>query len=582
MKWMTKYKGLVQFTFYRRIQISFLFLILLPTLAASLVNYYNTRDTVREKIGISNEALLSVMARDISQVIDNMTYATNLYTQDPAAIKQIRSFAGISRIISSTDYESYKEMKEWFSFISAKTQNANIFMFLVNTHGFIVQANDIYSGGNPSTVEAQAALLQRMVDPERATILQWLGPLPGNDSFTANDYFIARVIRDPIDYSLLGILYIAMPERYFSKLFEQATVGSLALFDANGRLIAGNPRIAYTPAATGSHAIRNEISIGKADWKLVLETDDSTVTGEISRTFYVSVILIVPFFLLFFVISIVLARRLHRPIRNLQQGVRQFGDGNRQLRFEARGNDEIADLGRTLNQMLDQIHTLITDIETEQEQKRVLELQALFSQIRPHFLLNTLNSIKYSLVLEDDIKHSQKIDSLMSLLRAYLKFNEPSTLRSECKLLQHYVDIMQIRNDLEINYIAELEPDTEAFELPRLLLQPIVENAIVHGFQEDTRTPSLWVRAQITRQRQLVIVVKDNGVGCERFKLLEINELLAKAGTDQEDESSYRRIGIMNVMKRLRMTYGSDAEIQLVSNEYGGVSVILTIPLPQN
>src|SRR5690606_35533183 len=129
------------------------------------------------------------------------------------------------------------------------------------------------------------------------------------------------------------------------------------------------------------------------------------------------------------------------------------------------------------------------------EQKRVMELEALFMQIRPHFLINTLNSIKCSLILQEDRLHSGIIDSLMSLLRAYLKVNEPATLQEECKLLGHYVDIMKIRNEIPVELKVDLVPGLEQTVIPKLILQPIIENAIVHGLM-DRPDAVITVRAR--------------------------------------------------------------------------------------
>lgn len=121
--------------------------------------------------------------------------------------------------------------------------------------------------------------------------------------------------------------------------------------------------------------------------------------AQISRTFYSGIGLVLLLFIVFSATSMLIAKRLHSPIMKLQRVVRQFGMGNLDVRLEVKGKDEIAELGQTLNTMLDQLQGLIHDIELEQEQKRVMELEALFMQIRPHFLINTLNSIKCSLIL---------------------------------------------------------------------------------------------------------------------------------------------------------------------------------------
>ncbi|MDG0809454.1 sensor histidine kinase [Cohnella rhizosphaerae] len=246
------------------------------------------------------------------------------------------------------------------------------------------------------------------VNKDNPKVLQWLGTVKSDDEREPDNYFIARALKDPADNQYLATLVIVISSNYFGKLFGQVMSGNMTLTDANGDLIAAGPMAASTGGASASGEIRNAVAIPKSGWSLTYANSKKEVTGQISRTFFLSILIVIPFCVVFLFISFYVAKRLHRPIRKLQTGVKQFGNGNRNIRFQAEGNDEIADLGRTLNRMLDQINALIADIEQEQEQKRVLELQALYSQIRPHFLLNTLNSIKCSLVLHDDTDHSQK------------------------------------------------------------------------------------------------------------------------------------------------------------------------------
>jgi two-component system sensor histidine kinase YesM len=240
--------------------------------------------------------------------------------------------------------------------------------------------------------------------------------------------------------------------------------------DPSGNQIAGN-----TNASNSENNLKNKVNIPKANWTLVYETPYETITGELSSIFYTSILLIGLFILIFLVLSFFIAKRLHKPIQKLRGVALQFGEGNRLVRFPQSGSDEIADLGKTLNQMLDQINQLIKNIEHEQEEKRVIELQSLSSQIRPHFLLNTLNSIKCSLVLYEDKLHSKKIDSLMILLRNYLRINEMSALQNECVILKHYIEIMEMRSDLQIELVIELPEGLKDFQLPKLLLQPLAE-----------------------------------------------------------------------------------------------------------
>ncbi|MBP1962781.1 sensor histidine kinase [Paenibacillus aceris] len=566
--------SLLRFSFYRRIQISFLCFILLPTVVASFLNYSITHKNVKEKIFLSNQTVLTVIAKDISKTVDDMTYASNFFVQDESVRKQLRSFAKMKRIESFSDFETYSQIKDFFGLFDLKTMNPDILMYVSNQAGFIVQSSEI-QGSDPENIRQQYETVKTRVNMSKANIMQWLGTVPtqGATSITNSSYLLARVIKSPNDIEPLGTLFISIPDRYFMKAFAQLGTSKLALFDAEGQFIAGNRDVSYASNAAVKNNIRNESPIQYSGWRLISETPDSQVTGEITKTFFITLLLMVPFFLIFFFISVYVAKRLHRPIRKLQAGVKQFGNGNRRIRFEETGKDEISELGRTLNIMLEQINQLIVENEQEQEQKRELELQALYSQIRPHFLMNTLNSIKCNLALDNEMIHSQKINSLMSLLRAYMKFNEPTSLENECKLLFHYVDIMQMRTDIVVKLDVDLPPVLANLEFPKLLLQPLVENVFVHGFKKAVDQPKIHIHAE-KQEDWVEIHISDNGLGMSAEQIDQLNADL-QSSPDAEAWQSYKRVGLWNVLQRLKMTYGSSSSMRCAKSELGGLTIIL-------
>lgn len=559
-------RQLLNFSFYQRLQAFFLLLILFPTLLMTYYNYYNTSNSVKEKVRDSDEFVLAIMSKDISKMLDDLTYTSTIFIQDPNAIALLREFRETSRIESSTQVDNYYRVKEYLSIVATKTMNPDIRMFLANEHGFTALSSDTRYAEESV---ADHRILNTLIDKNQGNIIQWLGTIPDR-STERSPYYLSRVFRDPADRSLLATLYIGIPIKYFDKLFDQVVSGSITLYDISGQLIAGNPEIPFDSQHSNNQNIRTESMIEKAGWKLVLETPREDVTGVISRNFFVSLLITFPFFLLFLLFSLLAAKRLYLPIRLLQNGAKMFGQGLRNIRFPVRGNDELSDLGRTLNIMLVQINDLIAGIEQEQEQKLIFELQALFAQIRPHFLLNTLNSIKCNLAIQDDEIHSRQIESLMNLLRGYMKINEPATLEHEFKLLRDYIEIMQMRSDIEVRREIYVDPALAEMEFPRLLLQPIVENIFVHGFNEDIVEPCLSIRA--TRIGGKVhIVITDNGLGISEERAAELNRILLQSLAKPHPE--YDRIGLANTLQRLRLTYGKDSLLKLTPSATGGTAV---------
>ncbi|WP_339223557.1 histidine kinase [Paenibacillus sp. FSL W7-1332] len=558
-----------KFTYYKRIQLSFLLLIFIPLIAVSIISFVLIRDTMVEKLQLSNENVLNVMTDELSKTIDDVTFASHFIVNDTNVRNILKSFADTKRLATYQDYVHFRQIQDVFSLINSKPLNNNVRMYLVNRQHFVI------SSGTEDLTAINGSLdkLMKRVDLSKPESLQWLGMAGGDSSGKGKSYYIARVIYDSREKRQVSVLLSAISDSYFNKLLGTIDFGKVALFDANGEFIAGNSGlIPHHTETKGS--VRTDRTILKSNWKLGYEASEKEWSGQISRTFYTGLAGVLLLFLVFSGMSILIAKRLHSPILKLQRVVRQFGMGNLDVRLEVKGKDDIAELGQTLNTMLDQLQRLIHDIEQEQEQKRVMELEALFMQIRPHFLINTLNSIKCSLILTKDTLHSGIIDSLMSLLRAYLKVNEPATLREECKLLGHYVDIMKIRNEIPLHLEVDLDPETEGLILPKLILQPIVENAIVHGLV-DHQTPRIEIRSR-SNPDGIRIEIINNGFGADEDMLQCLNRRLGRPSGEQD--GAYERVGLMNVIQRLRLTFGQEASLTLANLPQGGMSVSLYLP----
>ncbi|WP_165861410.1 cache domain-containing sensor histidine kinase [Paenibacillus paeoniae] len=561
-----------QFSYYRRIQLSFLILVLLPLIAVSLLSYHTTKANIIDKIHASNQGTLNVMARDILKTVDDLVFASDFMMQDTSLRPRLKYFMNMNGIEQFADYEQYIALIDAFSPISMKALNSELHMFLVNSNGFIIPS--VESPGGMAYLGQHWDQVKDGLDVTLQGRVQWLGMAHGENGDKNEYYYAARVIRDYRADEYMATIVIGISKGYFEKLFSQTSSGSYALLDSKGELIAGDRALLEEEQIS---SVRSEVAISRTNWRLIYDLPEENVIGQISKTYYASALLIVVFVACFYLLSLVMARGLHRPIRKLEAVARKFGEGNYAVRFPARGKDEINALGRTLNDMLDRINQLIADIEQEQEQKRVMEMQAIFSKIRPHFLLNTLNSIKCSLALRDDREHSMKIDALMSLLRAYMKVHEPSTLKKECQLLQHYIEIMEMRNDKHISFVTDIPAELADVMLPKLLLQPLVENAIVHGFADMDEEEEAYIGITVARDEgRIRIRLSDNGTGMPPEKLEKLNRLFTPL--EAAEHASYERVGLISVYQGLQLAYGSGAELRLSGLQAGGITAELVIP----
>ncbi|MCU6712698.1 histidine kinase [Paenibacillus sp. J5C_2022] len=563
-------------TYYRKIQLSFIMLILLPIITVSIISYVLNKKSNMDNIELTNKSILQLMEKEITETINDLSYASLIFTENDLLKPYYKHYATLGSINSYQDYTTYSGIESLLTLVSFEATLDHIHLFVANEQGLIISTPGFFGMGN-DMVQLEKHWREIRAKESFTTLghhFQWLGAVSAEGN--PEKYFYgSRIITDPSTGRLLAVLNIGISEKYFTALFEPVERGKFALFDSEGNLFAGSEDVLLT-RQDDEATIRDSAVIPIVNWTLVFETSKHDVVGQLNKTFYVSGIIVAVSMILFLLLSMLVAKTLHKPIHKLQRIASQFGGGNRSMRFLVTGNDEMNHLGRTINDMLDQIEALIADIRAEQDEKRRMELHTLANQIRPHFLLNTLNAIKISLIMNKDAAHSEKVNSLMTLLRNYLKLEEPSLLSEECEILCHYVSLMEMRSDMSIEWRADFSDEAGRCQIPKLLLQPIVENAIVHGFVEREIKPVITLQARISNGK-LEIAVSDNGVGMTELEMTVMNRKLLEA--ELPDSADPDHIGLNNILKRMKLLYGSEAGMHIVANADAGITVMLSFPV---
>lgn len=560
-------KYIYKFSFYQRIQILLLIFIFLPLAISLILSYFIISDEVTGRITASNNQLLNIIATDVTTTIDDISFTTVLMDRDKDFQEKFLKLKDIETIRTSNDLNSFIEIRDYLSLLEVKMIRASSSIFIVNQNDLIISPSD----GTP------IALLNNIwdhlkdnIDFSNHQIIQTIGVVDNNNN-GGNDYFFARNIEHYKTGDFLGTAIIRIPYSYFESLLQSIEMGQLIISDKDGNLIAEHQRESYI----NENIITVNHPVSRAGWNLKSSVSKNEITGFISGVFFLFFILILTLSVIFLILSIYLSKKLVQPVRTFENVAKKFASGNLSIRYQVRGKDEIAFIGTAFNNMLDQIQDLIKKNEEESEERKVLELQTLFAQIRPHFLINTLNSIKVNLIMGGDQFHSQKIDSLMRLLRSYMRVKEHHTLIKESDLITDYLDIMNMRNDMNVTQTIDIQKGIEDFTIPRLLLQPIIENSIVHGFIDREPDARISIQAFETED-EIVIHIADNGTGLTEEKCLELNKMLHSL--NDENVSSYNRVGLMNIAQRLKLTFGTAAFVEAGINEEKGMTFTLHIP----
>lgn len=264
---------------------------------------------------------------------------------------------------------------------------------------------------------------------------------------------------------------------------------------------------------------------------------------------------------------------LTRPLELLMNTIQKIGNGNVQLRAKIVKEDEIGELAQQFNEMLDQMEELKQkEYQTKQLLNRA-EYKALQAQVNPHFLYNTLDTMASIAEIRNCPEVSHMSQSLALIFRYSLNMKDPfSTVENEIAHLKNYIYVMDMRMHDNIQYTFDVDEMILKSKLPRLSLQPIVENAINHGLRNKRGKKKIGI--QIKReQMDLVICIEDNGIGLDTSA---INESLRKNELDFVEKGN--SIGLHNINARLKMLYGNQYGMHLESMLGEGTKVFMILP----
>lgn len=271
-----------------------------------------------------------------------------------------------------------------------------------------------------------------------------------------------------------------------------------------------------------------------------------------------------------------------KPLGKLIHFMRQPKSGNidiLQSKINLEGYAEIEVISQEFNMMLERIHDLthelvdtnthLYEVELDKQRARMAHLQ---SQVNPHFLYNTLDSIRGMALVMKNHKIYEMTSSLSTLLRYNIKGADEVTLEEELYIVSSYIKILQIRFSERFTYEIECTQELKNLKIPKMILQPLVENAIHHGIELMIEGGKLRIQAARNNDGYVEIIISDNGVGIEEKKLRELHEKL------ESHQGNDEHIGVYNVHNRIKLRYGHPFGLSIESTLGQGTSVFITIP----
>lgn len=412
---------------------------------------------------------------------------------------------------------------------------------------------------------------------------------------------VARSITDEASGRVRGVIMIDLKLRSVSQAARNVTLGKsgyVMVTDAEGQSVykPEHPLIEHIPTDWFPSGESGTFTADTEGGTLLFMYQSSTFTGWRTVGVFptrdsISEVRQIQFYVVSFVFVVCLfglsaslwfSRSIAQPIFRLMSYMRRAETGNlRPGRWSDRA-DEIGMLGNSYNRMLAQIRQLISLNELRERQKRDAEMRSLQEHIKPHFLYNTLDTIHWMARKEGAEDVSGMVGALSRLFRIGLsKGQDYIPLHSEIEHMTSYMQIQQTRYRDRLQYTLNIPEELRDLLVLKLLLQPLIENAIYHGIKGRRGPGHIRVEARLEHNR-LLLTVQDNGAGMSNERLAEMQQLLEAPLASLETSSpgiTGKSYGMLNVQARLRLSFGDEYGIELESQEGEGTSVTIIHPL---
>lgn len=350
------------------------------------------------------------------------------------------------------------------------------------------------------------------------------------------------------------------------------------------RLQGAAPQSGYSIQTLDRTAyILNTQPVSTTGWRVIAVNSRSEITKDAKTTLLFNLCLAIVLAVLGVAVSAFYVRKLLRPLYQTVGLMEQVQSGDLDVRAPDGGGDEIAYLNAEFNRMLARIQAMI--LQEGQLNKQIYEAKylqkqaqfdALHHQIQPHFLFNTLNTISLLVKCGQNQEAVSSIDQLAVLLRGGVNANREIDLASELKITESYLHLQKLRHD-HLSYDIQTHGIDLGYKLPALTIQPLVENALVHGCEDKAGEIAIQIGLWAEDGR-LTIQIRDNGVGMDRETLAALREQLAQCESGAGRGADAGGIGLVNIQRRIHLIFGGTWGVRIDSTPGEGTTAILTLP----
>ena len=390
----------------------------------------------------------------------------------------------------------------------------------------------------------------------------------------------------------LGYFILIVKEEEMYSLYKELSpiVGTvLHIYDQNGiimssmdrqaigtgfdyKVLSENERKYINPAGGFYYYVDRQLKIN--NWTIVYMIDKSYIDMQ-SRGVYQYMLFIMLFGLIVsLMISYLISNNVTKPITELAKNMKKVENGKFDIKIPQSRNDEIGQLIHSYNLMIEKLNELVNNNLAMQIKTKEAQIRAYEMQINPHFIHNSLETIRMLSVLDETDKVDEAILLLSSVLRFNLNTEKEVSIESELNNMEYYLRLLKLRFNDEFDYEINVDEEILSYYTLKFILQPIVENAMKHGIEKVERKGIISILGK-QLDNEIVFVIKDNGIGISEEQIKILKECLNDNNYLKDGSSN---IGLMNVHQRIKLFYGDEYGIEVESKFMEKTSVLIHIP----
>jgi two-component system sensor histidine kinase YesM len=567
--------------------ISYLILNIIPLAIIGTLTYQKSSSLLQERTNAYTIDLLSEVSKNIAlnlREVDRIYYS--IFSNE--MIRKTLNDANRGRL-TPVDYVSDGRkisLGILLSSILDRDDIRAIHLYSLNRE-FVFQA-----GGYPLSFQLDESDWARI--EQNMGNLEWFSPGNQNRVVAA-----ASSIYDTETMRKLGYLVLSFDEEGLHSIYSGIKLhdrGELFMIDNQGYIVSHRdksmvntrleqPYLEKLAGSVGSGHFTHKINginhvvsyqdIGNTNWKIVsvIPTAKYSDLSILLRNWMFVVFASVS--VIAILLSFYVSSNISKPIRRLSAMMKSVERDRWDVQFDYRSRSEIGVLTLNFNRMIGRIRYLINQVYQEALLKQRSQLKYLMFQINPHFLFNTLETINWLARMQGAPEVGKLSKALGDLMREGIKGKEFVSLDNEISNVKKYVYIQQYRYSDKFEVRFHIQPEALSITVPRFVLQPLVENAMVHGMEMKMDKGTIEIRAELSGE-QLRIEVRDNGLGMAADRLAHVRNALNEAADDR-----FSGIGLLNVHQRIRLHYGKEYGLEIDSTEGEGTVVRLKLPVHQ-